>query len=144
MSCIPPPRYSGNPFLSWNLPSDSGLQSIISLTFPDLTERYLEKKDEMIAYLTRETGGLSSPDAAVQRRRQFLDISCMHCWPDGCGFLGAMNGNHIKVSGICRSGLHFLGNHHSNSVVTGRVWLLPLTQLLAELSITVFLKCAWS
>lgn len=69
---------------------------------------------------------------------------CMHCWPDGCGFLGAMNGNHIKVSGICRSGLHFLSNHHSNSVVTGRAWLLPLTQLLAELSITVFLKCAWS
>lgn len=75
---VSPSSYSGNPFLSWNLPSDSGLQSIISLTFPELKERYLEKKEEMMACLFRETGGLSSPDAAGQRRGQFFDISCMH------------------------------------------------------------------
>lgn len=58
--------------------------------------------------------------------------------------LGAVNGNHIKASSICRSGLRFLSNCHSNGVVAGRVWLLPLTHLLAELSVKVFLKCAWS
>ena len=54
--------------MSWNFPSDSGLQSIISMKFPDLKERYLEKKEEMMAHLTRETGVLNSPDAAVQKR----------------------------------------------------------------------------
>jgi len=76
---MPPASYSGNPLLSWNLPADSGLQSIISLTFPDFKKRYLEKKKEMMACLARETGGLSSSDAAVQRRGQFSDIFCMHC-----------------------------------------------------------------
>lgn len=58
--------------------------------------------------------------------------------------LGAMNGNPIKLSNIWRSGLRFLSNCHSNRAVMGRAWLLPLARLLAELSITVFLKWAWS
>lgn len=68
-----------------------------------------------------------------------LSLTGMVFWASG-----AMNGKLIKVSGIWRSELHFLSNCHSNRVATGRAWLLPLTRLLAELSIKVFLKCTWN
>lgn len=39
--------------------------SIISMTFPDLKERYLEKEEEMVTHLTRGTGDLCTPYAAA-------------------------------------------------------------------------------
>lgn len=56
--------------------------------------------------------------------------------------LGAVTRYPMEVGSFQRSGLHFLSTCHSNGVVTGRAWLLPLTQLLAELSNKVFLMCA--
>lgn len=58
--------------------------------------------------------------------------------------LGAVSRYHIEVGSIWRSGLHFLSNCHSNGVVTGRAWLLPLIHLLPELSNKAFLMCAWN
>lgn len=54
-----------------------------------------------------------------------------------------LNGNPIKVSDIWKSGFHFLSNCHSKNVIMGRAWMLPLTGILAEVSIKLFLKCAW-
>lgn len=57
--------------------SDSGLQSIVSMIFSNLKKRYLEKKEESMTCLNRESGG--SSDATVKRRGQGLDTFCIHC-----------------------------------------------------------------
>jgi len=48
------------------------MQSIISLKFPISRKPVWKREEEMIAHLTKETEGLSSPDIAGQMNGQNL------------------------------------------------------------------------